>query len=264
MINPIAIQLGPISIRWYGICIVSGLILAVYLAMKEAPRRKINPDDVLDFILIAFPLAIIGARIYYVAFEWPYYSQHLGDIIATWHGGIAIYGGLLTGALVLFVFSYYHFINPLDFLDIAAPGVMIAQAIGRWGNFINQEAYGKTVENLNYLPSFIQKQMYIDGAYRIPTFLYESMWNVIGFVIIIILRRRPAFFKRGEISFFYLIWYGCGRFVIEGLRTDSLMLSGFRVSQLLSVFLVLIGLGLTILRRRRKDIPYYQVSSKEK
>lgn len=197
MIDPVAIQLGPISIRWYAIFIVSGLLLAVYLAMKEAPRRKIIPDDILDFILIAFPLAIIGARVYYVIFDWSYYAnQPLSEIVAIWNGGLAIYGGLITGAIVLFVFSYYRAINPLDFLDIAAPGVMIAQAIGRWGNFINQEAYGKIVDNLNYLPDFIKNQMYIDGSYRVPTFLYESLWNLLGFVIVMSLRHRPRFFKQ--------------------------------------------------------------------
>ncbi|QWL83420.1 Prolipoprotein diacylglyceryl transferase [Streptococcus sp. ZB199] len=118
--NPVALQLGPISIRWYAICIVSGLILAVYLSMKEAPRKQINPDDIIDFILIAFPLAIVGARLYYVIFEWGYYSQHLGEIFAIWNGGIAIYGGLLTGALVLYLFSRRRLIEPIDFLDIAA------------------------------------------------------------------------------------------------------------------------------------------------
>ena len=259
MIDPVAIQLGSISIRWYAIFIVSGLLLAVYLAMKEAPCRKIIPDDILDFILIAFPLAIIGARVYYVIFDWSYYAnQPLSKIVAIWNGGLAIYGGLITGAIVLFVFSYYRAINPLDFLDIAAPGVMIAQAIGRWGNFINQEAYGKIVDNLNYLPDFIKNQMYIDGSYRVPTFLYESLWNLLGFVIVMSLRHRARFFKRGEIAFFYLIWYGCGRFVIEGMRTDSLMLLGIRVSQWLSALLVLIGVVLVIWRRKQKDVPYYQ------
>ena len=173
MINPIAFQIGPFAIRWYAICILSGLILAVYLARKEAPRKKIKPDDIIDFILIAFPLAIVGARLYYVAFEWSYYSkQPFIEIFITWHGGLAIYGGLITGALVLYFFSRSKFINTLDFLDIAAPGVMIAQSIGRWGNFINQEAYGAAVKSLDYLPGFIRDQMYIDGAYRQPTFLY--------------------------------------------------------------------------------------------
>lgn len=257
MIDPVAIQIGPLSIRWYALCIMTGLILAVYLAMKEAPRKKINPDDILDFILIAFPLAIIGARLYYVVFDWIYYVKHPAEIIAIWQGGIAIYGGLITGAVVLLVFSYYHFIKPLDFLDIAAPGVMLAQAIGRWGNFINQEAYGEAVKSLNYLPDFIRKQMYIDGSYRTPTFLYESVWNLLGFAIIMVARRRKNFLKQGEITFFYLIWYGCGRFVIEGMRTDSLMFMGLRVSQWLSAILVLVGLVALIWRRRQKTISYY-------
>lgn len=259
--NPVALQLGPISIRWYAICIVSGLILAVYLSMKEAPRKKIDPDAIIDFILIAFPLAILGARLYYVIFEWGYYSQHLGEIFAIWNGGIAIYGGLLTGALVLYLFSRRRLIEPIDFLDIAAPSVMIAQSIGRWGNFFNQEAYGAAVKSLNYLPSFIRDQMYIDGSYRQPTFLYESIWNLLGFLLILILRRKPQFLRQGEITAFYLIWYGFGRMIIEGMRTDSLMFAGLRVSQWLSMILILVGLAI-ILYQRRKKAPYY-VETKE-
>jgi len=259
--NPVALQLGPISIRWYAICIVSGLILAVYLSMKEAPRKKIDPDDIIDFILIAFPLAIVGARLYYVIFEWGYYSQHLGEIFAIWNGGIAIYGGLLTGALVLYLFSRRRLIEPIDFLDIAAPSVMIAQSIGRWGNFFNQEAYGAAVKSLNYLPSFIRDQMYIDGSYRQPTFLYESIWNLLGFLLILILRRKPQFLRQGEVTAFYLIWYGFGRMIIEGMRTDSLMFAGLRVSQWLSMILILVGLAI-ILYQRRKKAPYY-VEAKE-
>ena len=259
--NPVALQLGPISIRWYAICIVSGLILAVYLSMKEAPRKKIDPDAIIDFILIAFPLAILGARLYYVIFEWGYYSQHLGEIFAIWNGGIAIYGGLLTGALVLYLFSRRRLIEPIDFLDIAAPSVMIAQSIGRWGNFFNQEAYGATVKSLNYLPSFIRDQMYIDGSYRQPTFLYESIWNLLGFLLILILRRKPQFLRQGEVTAFYLIWYGFGRMIIEGMRTDSLMFAGLRVSQWLSMILILVGLAI-ILYQRRKKAPYY-VEAKE-
>lgn len=259
--NPVALQLGPISIRWYAICIVSGLILAVYLSMKEAPRKKIDPDAIIDFILIAFPLAIVGARLYYVIFEWGYYSQHPGEIFAIWNGGIAIYGGLLTGALVLYLFSRRRLIEPIDFLDIAAPSVMIAQSIGRWGNFFNQEAYGAAVKSLNYLPSFIRDQMYIDGSYRQPTFLYESIWNLLGFLLILILRRKPQFLRQGEVTAFYLIWYGFGRMIIEGMRTDSLMFAGLRVSQWLSMILILVGLAI-ILYQRRKQAPYY-VETKE-
>ncbi|AGM99148.1 prolipoprotein diacylglyceryl transferase [Streptococcus iniae] len=258
MIDPIALKIGPFAIHWYALCIMLGLLLAVYLVTKEAPRKKITSDDVIDFVLIAFPLAILGARIYYVLFEWSYYSQHLTEIFAIWNGGIAIYGGLLTGVLVLLIYSYYKVINPIAFLDIIAPAVMIAQAIGRWGNFVNQEAYGKAVKSLNYLPEFIQKQMFIEGHYRQPTFLYESLWNLVGFVIIMVLRRKRKLLKEGEVLAFYLIWYGLGRMIIEGMRTDSLMLMGLRVSQILSAILIVTGITFVLVRRRRQGIPYYQ------
>lgn len=258
MFDPIALRLGPLSIRWYALCIITGLVLAVYLATKEAPRKGIKSDHTLDFILLAFPIAIIGARIYYVLFSWQDYKDNPLEIFAIWNGGIAIYGGLIAGLLVLVYYTRYHFLNTWDFLDIAVPSVMIAQAIGRWGNFFNQEAYGAKVAHLNYLPDVIQKQMYIDGSYRVPTFLYESAWNLVGFVLICVLRRKPRFLRQGEITFFYLIWYGIGRFVIEGMRTDSLMLAGLRVSQWLSALLIFIGLALLIFYRTKKNRPYYQ------
>ena len=256
MIDPVAFQIGPFAVRWYALCIVSGLILAVFLAMREAPHKKILSDDILDFILIAFPLSILGARLYYVIFKLDYYSQNLGEIFAIWNGGLAIYGGLITGAIVLYIFADRKLINTWDFLDIAAPSVLIAQSLGRWGNFFNQEAYGAAVESLDFLPSFIKNQMYIDGSYRQPTFLYESMWNVIGFALILIFRRRLKGIRRGHITAFYLMWYGFGRLIIEGMRTDSLMFLGLRVSQLLSA--VLIGLGIFIVfYQNRKKAPFY-------
>lgn len=257
-LNPIAFRFGPLEIHWYAICIVTGMVLAVWLAIKEAPRKGMTSDDIMDFILLAFPIAILGARLYYVVFQWSYYSQHPDEIIAIWNGGIAIYGALLAGALVLLVFSYRRKINAYDFLDIAAPGVMLAQSLGRWGNFFNQEAYGKVVAQLNYLPKFIRDQMYIEGSYRVPTFLYESLWNLLGFAIIISLRHRPGLLKRGEVAWFYLVWYGCGRFAIEGLRTDSLMLGGLRVSQWLSLVLVILGLVMTYYGRKKAGQPDYQ------
>ena len=195
---------------------------------------------------------------YYVAFSWSDYKDNILSVFAIWNGGIAIYGGLITGAIILYFFTQYRFIKTLDFLDVVAPSVMLAQAIGRWGNFFNQEAYGKAVDSLNYLPGFIRDQMYIDGAYRQPTFLFESLWNLLGFVVICILRRRPKLLKQGEITAFYLIWYGCGRLLIEGLRTDSLMFLGVRVSQWLSGILILVGIIMVVLRRRKATTPFYQ------
>ncbi|MDR1606268.1 MAG: prolipoprotein diacylglyceryl transferase [Streptococcaceae bacterium] len=249
-IDPVALRLGPIEIRWYALCIVAGVIVAVWLAMREAPRKKIKPDDVLDFILIAFPIAIIGARLYYVLFEAGYYSQHPSEIFAIWQGGLAIYGGLLAGAVTLFIFSYYKLIAPLDFLDIAVPGVLVAQAMGRWGNFFNQEAFGKAVSDLHLLPAFIKQQMWIEHSYRLPTFLYESSWNLVGFTLIMTVRHRLNWLKSGDIFAFYLLWYGTGRFVIEGMRTDSLMLGPLRVSQALSLLLVVAGLGFVLVNHQ--------------
>lgn len=213
------------------------------------------------FYLDCFSTCYRGCTTILCAFEWSYYSkQPFIEIFITWHGGLAIYGGLITGALVLYFFSRSKFINTLDFLDIAAPGVMIAQSIGRWGNFINQEAYGAAVKSLDYLPGFIRDQMYIDGAYRQPTFLYESTWNLLGFILIIFLRRKPKFLKQGDITAFYLIWYGCGRMIIEGMRTDSLYFMGLRVSQWLSALLIILGVALVVYQRRKKDTPYYYTS----
>lgn len=250
-LNKVALQLGSLSIRWYAIFIVTGAALAVILAIREAPRRKMTSDDIIDFVLWAFPLGIVGARLYYVIFEWGYFSQHPDQIIAIWDGGGAIYGSLIVGAIVLFIFCYYRMIHPLDLLDITVPGVALAQAFGRWGNFVNQEAYGKIVNNLNGFPDFIKNQMFIDGHYRTPTFLYESVGNFIGFLIMIIFRRKLTFIKRGEIFAFYLVWYGTVRFIVEGMRTDSLMLGPARVSQWFSVILVITGIVLVVVRRKK-------------
>ena len=249
-IDPIALRLGPISIHWYAICIVSGLLLAVYLAQRWAPEKGIDPENILDFILLAFPIAIVGARLYYVIFQWSYYSQNPSEIFAIWNGGIAIYGGLIAGAAVLYWFAKRHAIAVLDFLDIAAPGVMIAQSIGRWGNFVNQ------VSHLNYVPEFIRQQMYIDGSYRVPTFLYESLWNLVGFIIILGLRRFNKKLRQGDVTSFYLIWYGLGRFVIEGMRIDSLMFAGLRVSQWVSIVIIILGATLLYLRKQRPEADY--------
>ncbi|AYF99693.1 prolipoprotein diacylglyceryl transferase [Lactococcus allomyrinae] len=257
-LDKVALQLGPIAIHWYAIFIVTGAAIAVWMACKEAPRRKnltgqsLTTDDIIDFVLFAFPLGIVGARLYYVIFEWSYYSQHPSQIIAMWDGGGAIYGGLIAGAIVLFVFCYYRMIHPLDLLDITVPGVFLAQAMGRWGNFVNQEAYGKVVSNLDWLPSFVRNQMFIDGHYRMPTFLFESIGTLSGFVLVLVFRHRLKWLKRGDIFSFYLVWYGIVRFTVEGMRTDSLMLGPARVSQWLSAVLVLVGIGLFINRRLKK------------
>ncbi|MFV0556175.1 MAG: prolipoprotein diacylglyceryl transferase [Lactovum sp.] len=251
-LSPIAIKLGPIAIHWYAIIIISGAVIGIWLAMREAGKKGWDTELILDYILVAFPLSLVGARLYYVAFEWSYYSSHLSEVFAIWNGGIAIYGALITAFLYLLFFCHYKKIKILEFLDIVAPAVLIGQSIGRWGNFVNQEAYGKVVENLDYLPEFIQNQMMINDSYRQPTFLFESIGTFLGFLLIILFRHRLKFLKSGDIFAFYLIWYGIIRAVVEGMRTDSLMLYNLRVSQWLSLILVIIGLIFLIINHGKK------------
>ena len=259
-INKIAFELGPLMIRWYAVLIVGGAGIGVWLAYKEAPYRHLTGEDIIDFVIWAVPSGLVGARLYYVIFNWSYYSKYPNEIIALWDGGGAIYGSLIAGTIVLFIFSYYRMVNPMDILDVAVPAVFLGQSIGRWGNFVNQEAYGKAVENLDWLPSFIQKQMYIDGSYRIPTFLFESLGTLIGFIIVIVFRHRLKSILRGEVFGFYLIWYGSLRLIIEGMRTDSLMFGMLRVSQVLSLIFVLIGTYLIFYRRFKiKNVEVYNL-----
>ena len=259
-LNPIAVHLGPIAVHWYGVIIATGVIIAVTLAVREGRRRGINPDDIYDMILWALPAALIAARLYYVVFQWGYYQQHPGEIIAIWDGGIAIYGSLIGAGLVVFFFCRSRFIPVWLMLDVAAPTVILGQAIGRWGNFMNQEAFGR-ITSLSFLqglhlPDWIINQMLIGGAYRQPTYLYESTWDLLGFVVLMSLRHSPRLFKQGEVFLGYVMWYSFGRFFIEGMRTDSLMLLGtIRVSQLLSIVRFVGAAIIWVYRRRTQEPP---------
>ncbi|WP_409295441.1 prolipoprotein diacylglyceryl transferase [Peribacillus sp. SCS-26] len=252
-ISRIAFKLGPIAVHWYGIIIGAGVLLGLLIAMRESERRGLSKDTFLDLILYAVPVAIICARIYYVAFEWEYYADKPGSIFKIWEGGIAIHGALIGSVLTAYIFTRIKKISFWKVADIAAPSLILGQAIGRWGNFINQEAHGGEVtraylENLQ-LPRFIIDQMYIDGAYYQPTFLYESLWNFAGFALLMILRRVRKV-RRGELFLTYLIWYSIGRFFIEGMRTDSLLLgNGLRMAQVLSLSLIIIALAVFFYRR---------------
>lgn len=262
-IDPIAIRLGPLQIAWYGVIIVAGMFLATWLSMKEADKRGIEEDFIVDLAFWMLPLAIVGARLYYVLFELGSYIQDPIRILYFWEGGLAIYGGLIAGLAVSVWYADKREVPVWLLADIVFPHVMIAQAIGRWGNFINQEAHGGEVtrgflENLQ-LPEFIINQMNINGAYYHPTFLYESVWNVIGFILLMLLRRKKNFLRRGEAGLGYGVWYGFGRFFIEGLRTDSLYMGPFRVSQLLSLVIFIVCIGWILYRRYYEypTPPYY-------
>lgn len=255
VINPVAFQLGNLSVKWYGIIMAVAIVLAAFMAISEGKKRHIIPDDFVDLLLWAVPLGYVGARLYYVIFEWGYYSQHPDQIIAIWNGGIAIYGGLIAGLIVLLVFCYKRQLPPFLMLDIITPGVMAAQILGRWGNFVNQEAHGglTTLHFLQslHLPEFIIQQMKIGGTYYQPTFLYESFFNLIGLIVILSLRHKKHVFKQGEVFMTYLLWYSVVRFFVEGMRTDSLYIFGIiRVSQALSLVLFIATIILWIYRRK--------------
>ncbi|MGE6611805.1 prolipoprotein diacylglyceryl transferase [Peribacillus sp. NPDC076916] len=253
-LNPIAIDLGPIQVHWYGLIIGFGVLLGLIIALRESERRGLDKEIFTDMILFAVPIAIISARIYYVIFQWEYYSQNPGDIIKIWNGGIAIHGALIGSVLTAVVFAKVKKVSFWKLADIAAPSLLLGQAIGRWGNFMNQEAHGGEItrsflENM-HLPEFIINQMYINGAYYHPTFLYESIWNIAG--VIILLSLRKVNLRRGELFLTYVIWYSIGRFYIEGLRTDSLMLTeSLRIAQVISIVLVVVAIALVVYRRVR-------------
>ncbi|GEK59030.1 prolipoprotein diacylglyceryl transferase [Marinococcus halophilus] len=252
-IDRIAFEVGSVPIYWYGILIGLGALLGYILASYEAKKRGLPEDIFADLLIFAIPISIICARLYYVIFEWDYYAQNPGSILAVWEGGLAIHGGLIGAVLTGIVFSKIKRVSFWKLADIAAPSIILGQAIGRWGNFINQEAHGGEVsrsflEGLQ-LPEFIINQMYIEGAYYNPTFLYESLWNIAGFLLLLGLRRVNL--RRGELFLTYVIWYSFGRFFIEGMRTDSLMLfDTIRVAQLISVLLIVAAVSLILYRRQ--------------
>ncbi|HCZ8364216.1 TPA: prolipoprotein diacylglyceryl transferase [Staphylococcus aureus] len=258
-IDPVAFNLGPLSVRWYGIIIAVGILLGYFVAQRALVKAGLHKDTLVDIIFYSALFGFIAARIYFVIFQWPYYTENPGEIIKIWHGGIAIHGGLIGGFIAGVIVCKVKNLNPFQIGDIVAPSIILAQGIGRWGNFMNHEAHGGPVsraflEQLHLL-NFIIENMYINGQYYHPTFLYESIWDVAGFIILVNIRKH---LKLGETFFLYLTWYSIGRFFIEGLRTDSLMLtSNIRVAQLVSILLILISISLIIYRRIKYNPPLY-------
>lgn len=258
-IDPVAFNLGPLSVRWYGIIIAVGILLGYFVAQRALVKAGLHKDTLVDIIFYSALFGFIAARIYFVIFQWPYYAENPSEIIKIWHGGIAIHGGLIGGFIAGVIVCKVKNLNPFQIGDIVAPSIILAQGIGRWGNFMNHEAHGGSVsraflEQL-HLPNFIIENMYINGQYYHPTFLYESIWDVAGFIILVNIRKH---LKLGETFFLYLTWYSIGRFFIEGLRTDSLMLtSNIRVAQLVSILLILISISLIVYRRIKYNPPLY-------
>lgn len=250
----IALDLGFIQIYWYSIFIFLGVFFASIVILSEAKKQKINQDFMVNLIFYGVLFGILGARLYYVLFNLDYYASHVSEIFEVWYGGLAIHGGIILGFITVLLYSRKYKVQVLKVLDILVLGLIIGQAIGRWGNFFNGEAYGgiTTLANLKSmnLPDFIIKGMYIDGAYRVPTFLYESIWCFTGFIALSMVRKY-RYLKSGELTGVYLIWYSIGRIYIESMRADSLMLGNFRMAQVVSAVLIIVGLIMIIICRRQ-------------
>lgn len=239
------------NIAWYGVIIATGMLLGVAFASYRAQKKGYKTDLIFDFAIIAIPLAIIGARVYYVVFEWKEYIQDPIRIFATREGGLAIYGGVIGGLLATLLFCKWRKIPLLMLIDLAVPSLVLGQAIGRWGNFMNQEAYGAVITNPKL--QFFPYGVYINTVreWHQATFFYESMWNIILFFILLVIAQKAR--KDGTLLAVYFMGYGLGRFLIEGLRTDSLYLVGnIRVSQMLSLVLIFVGMILLSLLKRNK------------
>ncbi|QWU16409.1 phosphatidylglycerol:prolipoprotein diacylglycerol transferase [Paenibacillus sophorae] len=285
-LDPIAFSIGALRVHWYGLILGFGALVGLYLVIREGKRFGIPQEFFMDMLLLGVPSAIIGARIYFVAFKWDEYRNNLLDVFKIWNGGIAIYGALISAIICGIIYFRYKGYPFWRIADICAPSLLAGQMIGRWGNFVNQEAYGGPVHetflrNNLHLPDFIVNQMYIEAnqAYHHPTFLYESIWSLVGIVLLMVLRRQ-RFMRAGELFLSYFIWYSIGRFFIEGLRTDSLAFKGgsglasfinglwspmkglgfeqgyldpnygnIRISQLLSLLIIVAAVLLIIIRR---------------
>ena len=247
-VNRAAFTIGGFPIYWYGIIIACGLLIGAIYGFKECAKTGVNADDFLNMLIIAIPVSIICARLYFVIFSPDLFRDDFSAVFDIRSGGLAVYGGIIGAAAVIFLYCRKKKINMGKILDILAVGLLIGQALGRWGNFVNGEAFG----SVTILPwgMTIKSDGVLIAESVHPTFLYESLWNLVGLAIILIYKKNRTFF--GELMCIYLMWYGTGRAVIEGLRTDSLYFGPFRVSQLLSLILVIVGLVVFVVNKIKK------------
>lgn len=257
--NPIAISFLGLSITWYAIFIVSGMALGTAVAKSQISKHDIEQNIFYDYVFYLIIWAIIGARLWYVIFDLKLYVDNPLSIFAIYNGGLAIHGGISAGVLYTLYFCRKQNIKFLLMTDLAVGALIIGQVIGRFGNFVNQEAHGgattyEFLHNTLHLPLFIVNGMYIDGVYYQPTFLYEAVWNLIGFLIIIFILRPRWQFSYGRITAFYLMWYGFIRTIIEQMRTDALLAGGIKVAQVASIIMFVTGLAMFI---------YFYISSKK-
>ena len=249
----IAFRLGPFSIAWYGIMITTGVIAATFLSYREAKRRGLDPEHVLRLVLFVLPLGMIGARIYHVIDLWSYYSQHPAQIFGG--SGLGIFGAVLGGVIGLMIYTRWQKLSVLQWLDIVAPGMILAQAIGRWGNFFNQELYG--------YPTDLPWGLYIDPVHRAagyegferfhPLFFYEFSWNLLGCILLLLIGRKLQ--KRllnGDIFCLYVIWYSIGRFYLEGLKIGVWELGGIPTARWITAIAMVVSTAIIIYRHNRR------------
>ena len=244
--NPIALSLGPIKIYWYSIIILLAIILASKVLFKQAKKQNIKEEFLTNLIFYGVLWGILGARLYYVLFNLKYYIQNPIEIIEIYNGGLAIHGGIIAGAIFFIYYSKKNKINFLKIFDITAPALILGQAIGRWGNFINVEAYGAQT-NLPWRMGIYEAGKYIEVH---PTFLYESIATLTIFIILTVVSKNRKF--KGQITYLYLIMYSFARAIIEGLRTDSLMLGPIRISQALSIIIFIMSM-IAYIKRVKSD-----------
>ncbi len=252
--NPVAFTIYNFEVRWYSLCLLVGMLISLFMVIREAKRFNIPKDFMFNLAFWVIIIGIICARIYYCAFNFELYKDNIVDVFKIWEGGLAIHGGIIGGFLTLLFYTKRYNISTSKITDIVVVPLILAQAIGRWGNFFNGEAHGVATTYMHlkelHIPEFIIQGMKIGNVYYHPTFLYESIYCLIGFIIMLFLRRY-RYLKKGQLTCFYLMYYSVGRFFIEALRTDSLMLGGFRAAQIVSVGMFIIGLIIFIVLCRK-------------
>ena len=267
--NPILFQIGDFQIRWYSVCILLAIFFGIELAKWEANKYEISKDFIFNMAFTSIVAGLIGARIYYVIFNFELYSHDLLSIFKFWEGGLAIHGGLIFGIITAYIYCKKYNMKFIKIMDISVVSIILAQGIGRWGNFFNGEAHGAAttygiLQDHAIIPKFVIDGMNINGVYYEPCFYYEFLWCIIGFFIMIFIRRNKKL-KLGVLTSFYLMWYSFGRFIIEGMRTDSLMIGGFKMAQVVSVCAFIFGLVMLMIISRKSPFEdlYHETKGSE-
>lgn len=253
--NRVAFNIFGFNVYYYSLCILLGVIVAYILITREGKKQGLPKEFISDLIFYTLIIGILGARVYYCVFNLDYYLANPSEILKIYNGGLAIHGGVIAGLIFVYFYTKKKNVSFIKILDIVAPAVIIAQSFGRWGNFFNQEAHGgiTTYQNLKnmHIPEFIINGMHVEGKYYYPTFFFESIWCLIGFMILMIARRNKNLRKGFQIGF-YFIWYGIGRFFIEAFRTDSLMFFDLKIAQIVSLIGIIIGIIIIVINRNKK------------